>query len=326
MFEVPTPNDLSKKPKPRFYTQYHSLLFSITLILALISIIGFSITIWCYFKTQKLEVTLAALRADLQQSQAQMQESINANQVDIAQLSQRFSQTAAEKNITEAGYLIRLANIHLLIEKDSSVALQLLKMAQQQLESLSEGKLVFLKEAINQDVAILSTIEPVALTKLSDQLDQLKTEVNNLPLFPTRQSPEITPKRTEFVAERKNWWERLKYNLSGLKKLFVIQQHIDHLISPLLEPQKSLFLTQNIQLKLIQAQWALINRNSSLYQKSLKTAIQRLSEYDSDQTEIAALIRKIQALAAVDIKPTLPSLRSFQSLTTISVFIPDKKT
>lgn len=326
MSEVPTPNNLSKNPKPRFYTRYRDLLLNIAFILALMSIVESSISIQCYLKTHQFEVTLAALRADLQQSQAQMQGSINANQADIARLSQKFSQAVSEKNITEAGYLIRLANIHLLIEKDSSVALQLLKIARQQLEPFSKGNLVFLKEAINQDIAMLSTIEPVTITQLSNQLDQLKIEVSNLSLFPTKQSPEITPERTEFVSERKNWLERLKYNLNNLKKLFIIQKHIDHIISPLLGPQKSLLLIQNIQLKLIQAQWALINRNSLLYHKSLKIAIRELSEYDSDQTEIAALIRKIQALAAVDIKPTLPSLRSFQSLTAISVSISDKKT
>ncbi|MFW0097524.1 MAG: uroporphyrinogen-III C-methyltransferase [Coxiella endosymbiont of Haemaphysalis qinghaiensis] len=325
MSKIPTPNGSPKKLKPRFCTRSHGLLLSVSLILAPMSIIGSSVTIWCYLKTCQFEHTLVALKADLKQSQARVQASINANQADIAQLSQRFSQAGSDKNITEVGYLIRLANIHFLIEQDSSVALQLLKMARQQLESLSEEKLIPLKKAINQDVATLSTIEPVVVTKLFNQLDQLKTEAGNLPLLTTRRFLEATPARTESVPERKNWRERLKYNLSGLKKLFVIQ-HIDHLISPLSEPQKNLFLIQNIQLKLIQAQWALINRNSLLYRKSLGTAIQRLSEYDSNQTEITALIRKIQTLAVVDIKPALLSLKSFQSLTTISVSIPDKKT
>ncbi|WP_251366182.1 uroporphyrinogen-III C-methyltransferase [Coxiella-like endosymbiont of Rhipicephalus sanguineus] len=210
-----------------------------------------------------------------------------------------------------------------MVEKDSAVALQLLKMARQQLESSSQESLVTLKEAIDQDITTLSSSAPVEVTKLSDQLDQLKIDVGNLSLLPSKEFSETTPAKTEPTPEEKNWWEKLKYNLGGLKKLFVIRR-IDHPTSPLLEPQQILFLKENIQLKLTQAQWTLINQNSSLYQKSLSAAIQWLAEYDSNQTETAALIKRIQTLAAVDIEPTLPSLKSLQALANTSV--PNKKT
>ncbi|AKQ34029.1 uroporphyrinogen-III C-methyltransferase [Candidatus Coxiella mudrowiae] len=327
MPETFTSNDLTKKLKPRRPPRNTGLLLSvIALILALGGIgIGSSIAIWRHLNTHQFERQLAELRTDLQQSQAPMQATLNANQADIAQLSQKFTEATSQKNISEAAYLIRLANIHLLVEKDSAVALQLLKMARQQLKSSSQESLVTLKEAIDQDITTLSASAPVEVTKLSDQLDQLKIDVGNLSLLPSKEFSETTPAKTEPTPEEKNWWEKLKYNLGGLKKLFVIRR-IDHPTSPLLEPQQTLFLKENIQLKLTQAQWALINKNSSLYQKSLSSAIQWLAEYDSNQTETAALIKRIQTLDAVDIEPTLPSLKSLQALALANTSVPEKKT
>ncbi|WP_100623464.1 uroporphyrinogen-III C-methyltransferase [Candidatus Coxiella mudrowiae] len=328
MPETFTSNDLPKKLKPCPPRNTGLLLSVIALILALGGI-GSSIAIWRHLNTHQFERQLAELRTDLQQSQAPMQATLNANQADIAQLSQKFTKATSQKNISEAAYLIRLANIHLVVEKDSAVSLQLLKMARQQLESSSQVEsssqesLVTLKEAIDQDITTLSASAPVEVMKLSDQLDQLKIDVGNLSLLPSKEFSETTPAKTEPPPEEKNWWEKLKYNLGGLKTLFVIRR-IDHPTSPLLEPQQTLFVKENIQLKLTQAQWALINQNSSLYQKSLSAAIQWLAEYDSNQTETAALIKRIQTLAAVDIEPTLPSLKSLQALANTSV--PEKKT
>lgn len=321
MLETFTSNDLPKKLNPCPPRNTGLLLSIIALILALGGI-GSNIAIWRHLNTHQFGRELAELRTDLQQSQARMQATINANQADIAQLSQKFTEATSQKKIAEAAYLIRLANIHLVVEKDSAVALQLLKMAQQQLESSSQESLVPLKEAIDQDITTLFASAPVEVTKLSDQLDQLKIDVGNLSPLPSKEFSETTPTKTEPTQEEKNWWEKLQYNLGGLKKLFVIRR-IDHPTLPLLEPQQTLFLKENIQLKLTQAQWALIHRHSSLYQKSLSTSIQWLAEYDSNQTKTAALIKRIQTLASVDIEPTLPSLKSLQALDNTSV--PDKK-
>ncbi|WP_304985703.1 uroporphyrinogen-III C-methyltransferase [Coxiella-like endosymbiont] len=322
MPETSTSNDLPKKLKPR-PPRNTGLLLSITALILALACIGSNIAIWRHLSTHQFERELAELRINLQQSQARMQATLNANQADIAQLSQKFTKATSEKNIAEASYLIRLANMHLVVEKDFAVALQLLKMARQQLESSSQESLVLLKEAIDQDITNLSASALTKVTKLSDQLDQLKIDIGNLSPLPSKEFSEITSAKTEPTPEEKNWWEKLKYNLGGLKKLFVIRR-IDYPTLPLLEPQQTLFLKENIQLKLTQAQWALINRNYSLYQKSLSTAIQWLAEYDSNQTETAALIKRIQTLAAVDIEPTLPSLKSLQALANTSVS--DKKT
>ncbi|WP_264435784.1 uroporphyrinogen-III C-methyltransferase [Coxiella endosymbiont of Dermacentor marginatus] len=316
---MPTTNNLPKKLiKPS--SQFPSLLFStVILILALVGGISSSIAIWYYLDAHRCERTLNKLRADFQQSRAQMQATINADQESLTQFFQRFSQTDSEKKIAKAAYLIRLANIYLMIGKDSINARQLLKLARQQLESSSQKNLLTLKEAINQDITILSVTPSVEVTKLSGRFDQLKTETNNLSTFPSRES-KITSVRIESKQEGRNWCKRLKYNLGGLKKLFIVR-HVDYpSTSPVLESQRTLFFEENIQLNLSQAQWALLNHNAFLYQKSLKTAIQRLYEYNSNQIETAKLIKKIQALVKINIEPTFSALKSLRAIANISTF------
>ncbi len=90
-----------------------------------------------------------------------------------------------------------------------------------------------------------------------------------------------------------NEWKKIKDNWGGLKNLFVIR-HINNDASPLLEPNQIFFLKENLQLKLTQAQWALLNRDASFYQNSLNSAIQWLSNYGFSQTEKIDIIKQRQ--------------------------------
>lgn len=286
------------------------LLNILAILLAVVAIALSIILIWNRLNTAQLEQSLSQVRAELQQTQIQMQSDITATRNKITQLVYQAGQTTPQQALAEIAYLIRIAHVHLMIENNPTLAIRLLKIAQQSLQNLPSDTVSSLTQAINQDVAVLSATPQINIMELSDRLDQFKSEIANLPIQPKT----IPPTKTETISPSTStqWWEKIKHNLGGIKNLFIIRR-IDHPAIPLLELRQILFLKENLQLKLLQAQLALLNRDSFLYQKSLDAVVQLLTDCDSNQPELTEIIKKIQALAIINLNPSMPPLQSLQT-------------
>ena len=135
--------------------QIKYFLLNIFAILLAIIAIALSMIIWHRLNTAQLEQSLSQMRAELQQTQTQIQHDITTNRNEITQLIYQVGQTASQEVLTETAYLIWLAHIHLIIENNPTLAVQLLKMAQQSLQSLPLNTVFSLTQAINQDITAL---------------------------------------------------------------------------------------------------------------------------------------------------------------------------
>ncbi len=276
--------------------------------------IAFGVAIWHRLNSSQLEQSLGRFQGDLQKSQAELQMAIATNRKNIAQLTHEVTHPSAKQTVAEIAYLVQLAHLHLTIKNNTLVAIQILKMLQQQLQSVSSDTLTPLKQAVDQDIIALSAVPQIDLIKLFERLDHLKTEIAALSMQPHRSAPEPP---TISTLESKTWWEKIKHSFSKpLSNLFVIRR-VDHPTSPLTEPDQTLFLKENLQLQLVQAQWALLNGEPEAYQSSLNRAVQWLSNYDHNQPEADNIIKKIQALAVINIKPQTHQLQSWSIVKTL---------
>ena len=72
---------------------------------------------------------------------------------------------------------------------------------------------------------------------------------------------------------------------------------------------RDLYLQETLRLQLEAARAALARRNRALYQGSLGAALGWLDEFASPDAELSVAFRqRLQALAAVEISPTLPDI------------------
>ena len=290
------------------------LLLNIAIFLLSITAILPSIIIWHrLFNITQLTQSLSKVQVALQQTQTQMQRDIATSRNKIAQLiMSQTGKTRLQQRLAETACLIQLAHFYLTAENNSTFAIRLLKIAQLSLQSLPSGNISSLKKAINQDLSALSAIPQIDIVKLYDQLDQLKSEIAKLPM----QSKIIPLAKTETIAPLTLTTRlgKIEHNyLEGLKNLFLIHR-IDHPAFPLLGSRQILFLKENLQLKLVEIQWALLNRDSFLYQKSLDTTIQWLTNYNSNQPKLAEIIKKMRVLATINLKPLIPRLQALQAV------------
>ena len=195
-----------------------------------------------------------------------------------------------------------MANLHLIISHDTDTAVKLLQLAKQQLSRVASASALQIKQAVAMDISRLKQAQRLDMAKLLAQLNQLNTTIQQLPDFPTHP---LTPTPTKDVTP--SWRQQLGHTLQGLKKLVIIRRH-QQPIKPLLASEQLLFLKQNIQLKMAEAEWAVLHHNKAVYQQSLKTVQQWLTDEYSDQAAAADALGTLQSLLTIDVNPTLPDL------------------
>lgn len=277
-----------------------------------------------------LDQALAGMNQTLGQLKSQSQADKNNIDELQARLTKSIQQVTANQKtnrkdwlLAEVEYLLRLANQRVLMEQTSAGALKLLKSADKILKETDDVSIYDVRKALAADIAALEAVPVLDTEGVFLQLGALNNQVQNLRLIPISKQhklPDLLEEVTPEVVEE-SWTAGLEESWSKatdkLNKLVVIQ-HRDEPIEPLLSPQQTYYLQQNLHLMLEQAQLALLQRKQSSYDASLNKAHDWVSTYfeQSDGTT-QSLLRGISELKSVKVTAEMPdisgSLRSLKN-------------
>lgn len=210
--------------------------------------------------------------------------------------------------LTEAEYLLKLANHRLLLERDVTTAIVALQSADDRLREVADPALLSIRKRIADDINALRSVPQPDLAGMSFTLSSLADDVERLPL--ATPDPK-THQQLEQADETKNiesWRELPAAMWRDLKSLVVIRHH-DKPIQPLLAPEQRFFLTQNLKLQLEQARLALLNGETQVYRERLQQTSQWIEQYfDTEQTAVKQSLEQLSNLAEKDIHPKLPDI------------------
>lgn len=246
-----------------------------------------------------------------QQSIAELQERLTQS---IQQVMAKQSNTRKDWLLAETEYLLRLANQRILMENTSVGALALLKSADAILKETDDVSIYAVRKALASDIAALEAVPTFDLEGSYLKLAAMAEQVNNLRLVPLTDKnklpsliEQITP---ESVSE--SWTQGLKTSwanaMAKLEKLIVIQ-HRDEQIEPLLSPEQTYYLQQNLHLMLEQAQLALLRKEQATFDRSLDKASKWVSTYfEAEDPTTQALLRGIDDVKTLKISPQLPDI------------------
>lgn len=246
-----------------------------------------------------------------QQSIAELQERLTQS---IQQVMAKQSNTRKDWLLAETEYLLRLANQRILMENTSVGALALLKSADTILKETDDVSIYAVRKALASDIAALEAVPTFDLEGSYLKLAAMAEQVNNLRLVPLTDKnklpsliEQITP---ESVSE--SWTQGLKTSwanaMAKLEKLIVIQ-HRDEQIEPLLSPEQTYYLQQNLHLMLEQAQLALLRKEQATFDRSLDKASKWVSTYfEAEDPTTQALLRGIDEVKTLKISPQLPDI------------------
>ncbi|WP_299182140.1 uroporphyrinogen-III C-methyltransferase [uncultured Neptuniibacter sp.] len=277
-----------------------------------------------------LDQAIASMNQKLGQLQAQSQS--DKNNIDELQqrLTKSIQQVTANQQtsrkdwlLAEVEYLLRLANQRVLMENTADGAVKLLKSADKILKETDDVSIYEVRKALAADIAALEAVPELDTEGVFLKLGALNNQVPNLRLIPLseqRKLPELLEEVTpDVVAE--SWSAGLEASwgkaMDKLDQLVVIQ-HRDEPIEPLLSPEQTYYLQQNLHLMLEQAQLALLQRKQASYDASLNKAQNWISTYfeQKDGTTLS-LLKGIGELKEVSVTAEMPdisgSLRSLKS-------------
>lgn len=236
------------------------------------------------------------------------QETLRQNLTKIVQNNQYFRN---DWLVSEAEYLIQLANYRLLLEKDVTTAIVALEAADVRLSEISDPALLKIREILKNDLQALNNVQLVDLAGLSITITALSNNIENLPLItPDPKTHKITQEveAEETSAEVKSLKQLPAAIWDDIKSLIIVRNH-QKPVKPLLAPEQHFFLLQNLALLFEQTRLALLNGNNLIYQERLQATTKWINQYfDPDHNITRNMLASIESLQKVDINPALPDI------------------
>lgn len=225
------------------------------------------------------------------------------------QLTTLATADRSDWQLTEAEYLLQLANQRLLLGGDPKTALEQLLGADNIIHGLDDSGLLPTRAALAKDIAALKTVEVVDTEGIYFELDAIATQAQQLHLIEPVEIKEETPAPDN---DKATLTERLQTGLrAAVHKLYQLVQirRRDEPYKPLLAPQYEAALQQNLKLMFEQAQVALLMSNQKLYEHSLAKARDWLvTYYTVDEHATHAVVAQIDELTAKHVEATLPDI------------------
>lgn len=278
---------------------------------------------------QRLETLgqTAALKSQLDADQAAMQQTLKnfSDQLDsmnaaLTDLRRRSEQGRDAWIKAEASALLLAANDQIQLNDNPALALKALAAADERLKLLSDPGLIPVRQSIAKEEAALRAVPQADITGMAATLTSLSESAGQFPL--KRIAPErYTPGSTTAVAasdrsiHRPTLWQRFMAGLDRLARDIFTVQHRNQPIEPLLTPEQSYFLRQNLELRLAAARAALLQRDNAAFQSSVRLARTWLETYFNPQDSgVKSAISQLGQMQQQPINPPLPDISASLSL------------
>lgn len=268
----------------------------------------------------QLEAKMTVLSTNLSNKMKEVADQQQAFNSSVEKISQRLEEGVGQYTLAEAEQLLKLANNSLIFANDYDSASNALKLADSQLQKLSDPRLVNVRSQITQELTLLENTTKVDVTAISSKLNTLAKLVPSLPLANEPDERVIENQSDEAVDVQQN---------SGVKGFFsevwqdvlshVSIQRIDQPPKPLLAPEQRYFLNQNIQLSLAKAEYALMRQEAEIFKRGVGDATTWLRDYfDLKNPEVGSVLNQLDEIAATKIETTKPDISgSYRALQNI---------
>ncbi|GAB4223438.1 MAG: hypothetical protein Tsb005_18500 [Gammaproteobacteria bacterium] len=257
----------------------------------------------------------------------QQQQELTTQQTQLQRLLLKQKDQTQHQVLLSIKHLLYLAELNLQFMHDIDATIDLLKLADEQLQPLSDTHIVSLRQTLAQNLLALQAIKQIDTAGYLVKLTTIAEQVQHLPLLPglSKQDfsslPTSTKEKThsrissatvDNAPHSKNWRQYADNLWQQMKQLVVIR-HWEQPIEPLLAPGQRVFLEQNLQLYIEQAKWALLRSNNSIYQDSLRNCINLIKKYfDTNEVTTKAVLEQLNALSSINIAPAVPDLINVQ--------------
>lgn len=235
-----------------------------------------------------------------------LQTKLNDTEKQISLFAQTQQPASNQWHLMQAYYLTQLAYYHLQIEQSPSVAKKILQAAVLTIEPLNAPQYVTIKQLFSNKIIELQATPDIPYQTLLEKINAIDTLIDKMPISPTQKSTPQKPETKKQKHHKKHSFKEKAW--AELKSLIIIRRH-DQPVAPLLPEQEQVYLLQNIHLLLHQAQWAILNRQPTIFNETIKKIISIVSQhYVVDNAIVNAVLLNLGQLQTINLTPNMPDL------------------
>ena len=244
------------------------------------------------------QAKLALLEARISEFQSQ-QAALEALYRDLAPSRDELALSEVEQILVLAGQQLSLAG-------NVNAALAGLQVADAKLAALDRPQLASLRRALARDMDRLKAVPYVDVAGISIRLDQTIEAIDKLPLA---RDERVAARAEPAASPNEPAWKRFLRGLwSDLRNVIRIQVD-EHPPPPLITPEQSFFLRENLRLRLLSARLALLARDERSFKADLSAARGWLSEYfDRGNRQVQAALATLSQLSSIAMPGEMPDL------------------
>ena len=215
-------------------------------------------------------------------------------------------------------YILKLTEIKLNFDRDVGSAIELLESAVSLLSTSGSETLLPIREVLGEKIVQLSALPVVDAEEVRIKLFSLSRRIDALSVFDFAKFRQETQSDGVFEVFSKNNLSSEKWNsfIELLGEVFVWRQHNSKVIQEGEGLNGVLDDRRHVNLLLREANIALSSRNDALFQLCI---LKMLDWFERsvllDTKQIQAILRDIQSLQDIQLRPNLPNIRQESALT-----------
>jgi len=266
---------------------------------------------------REAQAKLALLEARTSEFQSQ--------QASLEALYRDLAPSRDELALSEVEQILVLASQQLVLGGNVQAALAGLQVADAKLARVDRPQVAPVRRALARDMDRLKAVPYVDVAGISIKLDQLIGIVDTLPLAKDERLPPpapaaIPPDEPAWVRFLRDVWNDLR----GVIRIEVA----DRPAAPLVTPQQSFFLRENLRLRLLAARLALLARDERSFKADIQAASAWLRQYfDVQSRPVQAALATLAQHAALAMPGEMPdlaaSIDAVRTLKAVADRVPD---
>ena len=208
--------------------------------------------------------------------------------------------------LSEVEQILVLASQQLSLAGNVNAALAGLQVADSKLAELDRPQLAPLRRSLARDMDRLKAVPYVDVAGISIKLDQTIEAIAALPLV---RDERVAARAAPAAPTNEPAWLRFLQGIwSDLRDVIRIQVD-EHPSAPLITPEQTFFLRENLRLRLLSARLALLARDDRSFKADLSAARDWLNEYfDKRNRQVQSALATLSQLSAIAMPGPMPDL------------------
>lgn len=242
--------------------------------------------------------------AKTEQLEQQLAQSRN-QQENLETLYKELTNSREERTIAEIEQLLIIANQQLQLAGNIRPALLALQTAYARLQQIETPQAALLRKTVLDDIQHLQNLPQANIAELNLELETLAHAVDALPLVSDRHPETHAPQ----PSSETNRWRRFAREVWADFKSLIRLERIDRPEPPLLSPEQTFFLRENVKLRLLMARTALLQQDEKSYRDNMEGAAQWIKQhFDVTAPETLKVLSRIRGLADDAMETQIPDI------------------